>query len=48
MGVIGFDSGRRGKGSGPRMSGYLDNDPLKKIAANKMQPATGDTYALAA
>jgi hypothetical protein len=29
------------------MSGYLDNDPLKKIAANKTQPVTS-AYALAA
>ncbi|SQE00718.1 hypothetical protein FMEAI12_7090003 [Parafrankia sp. Ea1.12] len=29
QGVTGFDSGRRGRGSGPRMSGYLVNDPFR-------------------
>jgi len=49
QGVTGFDSGRRGRGSGPRMSGYLVNDPLKETAAKETQPATGSSaYALAA
>ena len=47
LGVTGFDFGRHARGSGPRMSGYLVNDPLKEIAANKTQPAPS-AYALAA
>ena len=43
-GVTGFDFGCRGRGSGPRMNGYLENDPFKEITANKTQSA----YALAA
>ncbi|SNQ50474.1 hypothetical protein FRACA_470022 [Frankia canadensis] len=46
LGVIGFDFGRRDRGSGPRMNGYLVNDPFKKTAANKTQPVA--PYALAA
>jgi len=34
MGVIGFDGGRRARRSGPRMHGYLVNDPRKPIGAN--------------
>lgn len=34
MGVIGFDIGRRIKGSGSRMHGHLVNAPCKPIGAN--------------
>jgi len=34
MGVIGFDGGRRSRGSGPRTHGYLVNDPRKPIGAD--------------
>lgn len=44
QGVTGFDFGCRGRGSGPRMNGYLDNDPFKETTADNEQPA----YALAA
>ncbi|KGN39588.1 hypothetical protein N803_01810 [Knoellia subterranea KCTC 19937] len=33
-GVIGFDIGRRIKGSGSRMHGHLVNAPCKPIGAN--------------
>ena len=43
-GVTGFDCGCRGRGSGPRMNSYLENDLFKETTANKTQSA----YALAA
>jgi hypothetical protein len=35
MGMIGFDIACETARSGPRMQGYLVNDPRKKIVANK-------------
>jgi len=34
MGMIGFDDGRRARGSGSRMQSHLDNDLCKPIGAD--------------